>query len=315
MLKSDARRADRRQRAVGRRGIRSLARDDDGATVVEYALVLALIVGGLMLAADVLRPVATFDGVAAVLHDVEGAAAAAENKPAAAPPTASPRRGAQLSWPTLLVLVALPALCLGWGLYQRFRRGGPLPDEPAAAAASEAALPDRLFTKRQALLRLFTDNLAALLERDLLVKHLMSPHLERIEPGEQLAEVRRRMIDKRIRHLLVCSGDGRLRGILSDRDVNARSGKTVADVMTRDPLTVSPDAPVNPAVTLMIARSISCLPVVADGRVCGILTTTDLLLALQCNLQLLQRVAHMLRLDSNDAAAECDDRGCPVGAA
>ena len=291
--------------------LRSLVRGDGGATMVEYALILALVASGAMLACDVLRPAQLFTSVAAALDtDAE----ATSETPLAPGPAAARGPGVQLSWPTLLAVVALPALCLGWGLYQRCRRGGQLPPESEEAAEEPAALPDRLFSKRQALLRLFTDNLAALMERDLLVKHLMSRQLECIEPGEKLPDVKRRMAEKRIRHLVVCSGDGRLRGILSDRDVNSRTGKTVGDIMTRDPLTTSPDAPVNPAVTLMIQRGISCLPVVADERVCGILTTTDLMLALQCNLQLLQRVAHMLRLDVDHAAAHMGDARCAVGA-
>ena len=295
--------------------MRSLARGEDGATMVEYALILALVASGVMLAADVLRPAESFTGVAAALN-ADAPAAPGADTASQHPPAATEARGAgvQLSWPTLAAVVALPALCLAWGIYQRCRGGKVPPPAEEAEAEEPAALPDRLFSKRQALLRLFTDNLAALMERDLLVKHLMSRHLECVEPGEKLTEVKRRMAEKRIRHLVVCSGDGRLRGILSDRDINSRTGKTVGDIMTRDPLITAPDAPVNPAVTLMIQRGISCLPVVADERVCGILTTTDLMLALQCNLQLLQRVAHMLRLDVDHAAAQMDDPRRVVGA-
>lgn len=53
---------------------------------------------------------------------------------------------------------------------------------------------------------------------------------------------------------------------------------TVADVMTRDIAQVSPDAPVQDIVTLLIDRALRALPVVdADRRVVGIITDGDLL--------------------------------------
>lgn len=55
----------------------------------------------------------------------------------------------------------------------------------------------------------------------------------------------------------------------------------VRDVMTRDVVTVAPDAPLQAAVDLFLGRRISGLPVVADGRVVGILTETDALRALR----------------------------------
>ena len=50
--------------------------------------------------------------------------------------------------------------------------------------------------------------------------------------------------------------------------------------MTRDSITTTPESAISAAVGLMLEKRINCLPVVgADGRVCGILTSTDLLKA------------------------------------
>ena len=51
--------------------------------------------------------------------------------------------------------------------------------------------------------------------------------------------------------------------------------------MTQEPVTTTPDM-ISAAVREMLAKRINCLPVVAaDGGLCGILTSTDLLKALE----------------------------------
>ena len=61
-------------------------------------------------------------------------------------------------------------------------------------------------------------------------------------------------------------------GILDDH--------TVEEAMTRGPLTtITPDAPASRAAEVMQAEHIHRLPVVDDGRLVGIITTTDLVKA------------------------------------
>lgn len=48
---------------------------------------------------------------------------------------------------------------------------------------------------------------------------------------------------------------------------------------------------VSPAITLLVRRRISSLPVVAGEELVGVLTTTDLMMALQCALHALQKVS------------------------
>jgi CBS domain-containing protein len=50
-----------------------------------------------------------------------------------------------------------------------------------------------------------------------------------------------------------------------------------SDIMTRDVVTIAPDADIAEAVTLMIQHRISALPVVRDGAVVGIVSEGDLL--------------------------------------
>jgi CBS domain-containing protein len=54
--------------------------------------------------------------------------------------------------------------------------------------------------------------------------------------------------------------------------------KTVADVMTRDPLTVRPDTPITEVIKTLAERRISGLPVLdAHGKLVGVVSETDLM--------------------------------------
>ncbi len=71
-------------------------------------------------------------------------------------------------------------------------------------------------------------------------------------------------------------------GIITLADVNRtstidREAMQVRDIMTRDLITLPPDAPVIDALRIMSAHNIGRIPVVADGKIVGIVTRTDIL--------------------------------------
>lgn len=51
---------------------------------------------------------------------------------------------------------------------------------------------------------------------------------------------------------------------------------TAADIMTPDPVTVSPDTPLSEAARLLLERHFNGLPVVEGGRLVGMVTQSDL---------------------------------------
>jgi len=65
-----------------------------------------------------------------------------------------------------------------------------------------------------------------------------------------------------------------------ERDLHKALGQTVGEVMSRDPITVSPDKPLKDAAQLMHERSVHRLPVIDAGRVIGILTRGDIIRAM-----------------------------------
>ena len=56
-----------------------------------------------------------------------------------------------------------------------------------------------------------------------------------------------------------------------------REAMQVRDIMTREIITLPPEAPVIDALRIMSAKDIGRIPVVADGRILGIVTRTDIL--------------------------------------
>ena len=121
------------------------------------------------------------------------------------------------------------------------------------------------------------------------VNRLMSRRPKVVQPEHPADEIRTHMEHTGAHHLLVCNNN-QLIGIISDRDL-ARSNATYAfDLMTRNPVAVPPDTSLVSAVTTMIDRRISCLPVVRNGELLGVLTRTDLLIAFQCMLHIMSKL-------------------------
>lgn len=82
-----------------------------------------------------------------------------------------------------------------------------------------------------------------------------------------------------VRHLPVLR-DGVVVGVLTERDVVTRPADArVGEVMSRPAATIGPDEDLDLAARLMVSRRVGCLPVVERGRLIGMLTRTDVLLA------------------------------------
>ncbi len=165
-------------------------------------------------------------------------------------------------------------------------------------AAAPTTLETRPYSKRQQLLQALLGNSELLLKNRLEVRHLMTPQPVVIPPTATLEEMTALMTQRRLHHLLVCNRGGELLGVVSDRDLHSLHGTTAQQLMSFPALSCAPDTPVGAAITYLINENISCLPVVENKRPVGMLTMTDLVLTLQCTLQLWMRLAQVLQHDS-----------------
>jgi acetoin utilization protein AcuB len=111
----------------------------------------------------------------------------------------------------------------------------------------------------------------------MLVESVMTRSVATMEPRRSAASAAQLMHERRFRHLPVVH-NGHLVGMVSDRDIVGREDCSVADVMNHDVITVTRDAPIEVAATLMLDNKIGALPVVAEGSsaLVGIVTQSDL---------------------------------------
>jgi len=138
-------------------------------------------------------------------------------------------------------------------------------------------------------------------------RQIMTENVITVSPATSVADAAKLMLDNHISGLPVVE-DGRVVGIVTEGDFLRRSelgterkrpnwlqfvlgtgreaadyvqahGRKVADVMTRDPVTVTEDTSLQDLVAAMEAHHVKRLLVTRDGRLCGIVTRANLLRA------------------------------------
>jgi acetoin utilization protein AcuB len=124
----------------------------------------------------------------------------------------------------------------------------------------------------------------------------MSARVQTIGAGASCQDAVKLLVRNKIRHLPVVDGDGRLCGIVTDRDLRHHlfepevfraigtepverllSRVPVSQVMSSPVTSIGADAELEEAARVMLDEGLGSLPVVEQGRVVGILTETDLL--------------------------------------
>ena len=116
----------------------------------------------------------------------------------------------------------------------------------------------------------------------MLISRLMTYGAETISSHDSLRIAATMMKRGGYRRIPVVDDD-KLVGIISDRDIRAHAGyldsTKITAAMTSDPKTATPSMTVEDAARLMISHKIGGLPVMEDGKLVGIITTTDVLKA------------------------------------
>lgn len=97
-----------------------------------------------------------------------------------------------------------------------------------------------------------------------------------VAPAETVAAAKKHFRRHGIHHLLVVDGRAVV-GIVTHQElIRHADGDLIRDVMTREVTPVGSDTPIRRAAALMIGGRTGCLPVIDDGALAGIITTSDL---------------------------------------
>lgn len=128
------------------------------------------------------------------------------------------------------------------------------------------------------------------------VQDVMSRRIISVSPDENAAVAARLLSHYNVGALPVCTKDGRLRGMVTDRDIVLRCVAAeedpltvrVSDIMTRRIFSVSSQQSVDEASALMAKEKIRRLPVQDNNKVVGMISLSDISKQPQCGKQAAQ---------------------------
>ena len=141
------------------------------------------------------------------------------------------------------------------------------------------------------------------------VKDIMTRELITVSPGTEIVHATKLLLENRINGVPVTDEKGKLVGILCQSDLIAQQKKlpipsfftflnglipltsmkqiekqvqkitaaTVAQAMTKNPVTVQPDTGIEEVAALMVDKNFHTIPVMDEGKLVGILGKEDIL--------------------------------------
>ena len=141
------------------------------------------------------------------------------------------------------------------------------------------------------------------------VEQIMSTPAISVQKGESVEVAARVLARYNIGILPVCKADGTLCGLVTDRDLVTRclaaernpQYTRVRDIMTTGVVTAPPDMDAAQAAAMMGRAQIRRLPVLENGRLCGMVSLADL------------AVCPETEIDAGDALAEISSNVSQMG--
>lgn len=114
------------------------------------------------------------------------------------------------------------------------------------------------------------------------VKDLMSTNITCVSENSTIEQIASHMRKNDVGCIPVCDDTGHIRGMITDRDIVLRclakpehENITAGNIMTTNPVTVSPEQNIHDAALLFSAHKIRRLPVTEASRIVGMLSLGD----------------------------------------
>ena len=116
------------------------------------------------------------------------------------------------------------------------------------------------------------------------IRDVMTKNVIKIAPEETVEVAARTLLQHNIGILPVCDHRDKLCGLVTDRDLVTRciaanrsaANTPVGQIMTAQITTADPDMQTEVAARLMSRQQVRRLPVVENGRICGMVSLADL---------------------------------------
>ena len=158
-------------------------------------------------------------------------------------------------------------------------------------SASDSHVPQKPLNKQGALVARYQ---APAIEDEpnevLFVHEIMTKGVVTLPPTSSISDVARLFSERRYRHVPIVSTDGRVIGLISDRDVlkhqatsssRDRDKEPVSTIMVSEVLVATPDTFIRDVARTMFQEKIGSLPIIdGDNALVGIVTRSDIMRAL-----------------------------------
>jgi CBS-domain-containing membrane protein len=108
------------------------------------------------------------------------------------------------------------------------------------------------------------------------VKEIMTTSVVTVVEGNTIEEAAQLLTRHRLRGLPVINQSGTLIGIVTEYELVSQEGNTVADIMNRGVISISPETEVEYVSYLLANRQIRCLTVVDEGQIVGLISPANL---------------------------------------
>lgn len=107
-------------------------------------------------------------------------------------------------------------------------------------------------------------------------RDIMTQNVVTIGPEESIQDAARLLADYRISGAPVVDGAGHMVGLVTEADLLARDGATVAEIMTTHVMTAEEDTPVERVAQMLTANHFKRAPIMRGDQLVGVVSRADI---------------------------------------